>query len=381
MMAETTPEAPLQEVDVLVAGLGPGGCVAALAAHAEGFSTLAVEARGPEGTRPQLVLVRPGARAALQRLRLNDITEGRRTTTLRHVENRLRRTVENAANATFPRAASTADAPLELHWHTSVVRLEPGVDGVLATLRDELAGTERTVKARHLVDAAGGRLESLGRPARAPAGPRHVVVIAEYPTPPWFGSLVGVRDPETHELYSLFPTWKRQSVIAYLDTPPRQPVDEATLIRRFESIAARLELGPPLQPLQAIDVAQQLLPRSADDRVIAIGDAVGTVDVLLGAGGSAAIEDGIDAVRGIAAARRDRSPGGGQSHLRATNERILARHRSWARRGRLMLALRPLFERVWPRAPLSSVERGTVGPPPLLWAAVRFVCGRRPQPS
>ena len=63
MTGETTREAPLQEVDVLVAGLGPGGCVAALAAHAEGFSTLAVEARGPEATRPQLVLVRPGARA------------------------------------------------------------------------------------------------------------------------------------------------------------------------------------------------------------------------------------------------------------------------------------------------------------------------------
>ena len=372
----------MHEVDVLVAGLGPGGCVAALAAHGEGLGTLAVEARGPEGTRPQLVLVRPGARTALQQVHLHDVTEGRRTTTLRQVENRLRRTVENVAgHAATARATSPVTPAFDLHWHTSVVGLEPGADGVRVTLRDEAAGTERTVKARHVVDAAGGRLESLGRPARAPAGPRHVVVIAEYATPPWFGSLVGVRDPVTHELYSLFPTWKRQSVIAYLDTPPGQHVDDSVLVRRFESIAARLELGPPLQPLQAIDVAQQLLPRSADDRVIAIGDAVGTVDVLLGAGASAAIEDGLDAVRGIVAARRDRSSRDGQPHIRATSERILARHRSWARRGRLMLALRPLFVRVWPSAALAAVVRGTVGPPPLLWAAVRFVCGRRPQAS
>ena len=83
-------EAPMDRVDVLVAGLGPGGCAAALAARAQGLSTLAVEAHGPQATRSQLVLVRPGAQAALRQLGLPDVTEGRRTTTIRHVETRLR---------------------------------------------------------------------------------------------------------------------------------------------------------------------------------------------------------------------------------------------------------------------------------------------------
>ena len=38
--------AVVPKVDVLVAGLGPGGCAAAMAAHAEGLTTLAVEGRG-----------------------------------------------------------------------------------------------------------------------------------------------------------------------------------------------------------------------------------------------------------------------------------------------------------------------------------------------
>ena len=34
------------------------------------------------------------------------------------------------------------------------------------------------------------------------------------------GGIVGVRDPATHELYLLFPTWGRRGVIAYFDSPP-----------------------------------------------------------------------------------------------------------------------------------------------------------------
>ena len=45
-MTQQVEEAGLAEVDVLVAGLGPGGCMAALLAHQAGLSTLAVEAEG-----------------------------------------------------------------------------------------------------------------------------------------------------------------------------------------------------------------------------------------------------------------------------------------------------------------------------------------------
>lgn len=378
-------EAPPPTVDVLVAGLGPGGCAAALAAHAEGLRTLAVEARGPQALRSQLVLVRPGAQAALCRLGLPDITEGRRTTTIRHVENRLRAALTAARTTTAQADAGTASAPargapmLDLCWHTGVTGLQTAEDHVRVTLRDETTGLERTVTARHLVDATGGRLEALGRPARQRAGPSHLVVTAEYAAEPWFDGIVGVRDPQTHELYLLFPTWGRRGVIAYLDTPPGAPGDGRLLAQRFQAIAERLALGPPRQAGEAVDVFQRRLARPSTDRVLPIGDAVGNVDVLFGAGMSWAIEDGVEAARGIAAAQAETTAAREQAQAREVAARIFARHRAGTRRGRLMLAVRPLLERAWPRASLPDVGRSTLGPPPLLWPAVRLVFGRRPR--
>ncbi len=372
MAAATGAETPMQTVDVLVAGLGPGGCAAALAARAEGLSTLAVDARGPQATRAQLILVRPGAQEALRQLGLPDITEGRRTTTIRHVENRLRGALM---------APALAASPFELCWDTSVVGLEVGRDHVQVTLRDESAGIHRTVAARHVVDASGGRLEALGRPARTRAGPSHLVVTAEYAVAPWFEGIVGVRDASTHELYLLFPTWGRKGVIAYFDARPGPGADAAALAQRFGAIAERLALGPPAYPAEVVDVFQRAIARPDAGRVVAIGDAVGTVDVLLGAGMSTAIEDGVAAARGIAAAQRESSTQGELARTCEASTGIFARHKSSARHGRLMLAVRPLLERAWPSATLPSIVRETVGPPPLLWPTVRFVFGRRPRAS
>jgi len=372
-MSEDAPvDRPAQTVDLLVAGLGPGGCAAALAARAEGLSTLAVEARGPQATRGQLVLVRSGAQAALRRLGLPDITEGRRTTTIRHVENRLRGALA---------AASSSAAVFDVHWNTSVASLTVTTDHVQATLCDETTGSTRVVRARHLIDASGGRLEALGRPARLRTGPSHLVTTAEYPVPPWFEGIVGVRDPHSAELYLLFPTWGRQGVIAYLDAPAGRVVDPQAFAQRFETLAERLALGPPQYAPWAVDVFQRALARPSTDRVLAIGDAVGTVDVLLGAGLSTAIEDGAEAAYGVAAAQQQPSA---QQELTLTQQAsasIFKRHRSGALRGRLMLGLRPLWARAWPAAALPDINRNSVGPPPLLWPAVRLVFGRRPQAS
>ncbi len=374
-------DAPVPTVDVLVAGLGPGGCAAALAARAEGLRTLAVEARGPQAQRSQLVLVRPGAQAALQQLGLPDITEGRRTTTIRHVENRLRDALTAAAQAAADEAQAAArpGTRLDLHWHTSVVGLATDSAGVHVTLRDEATGLLRTVVARHVVDASGGRLEALGRPARRRAGPSHLVMTAEYAAPPWFDGIVGVRDATTHELYLLFPTWGRRGVIAYFDSPPGEGVDGAALARRFDAIAEQLALGPPRQAVEPVDVFQRRLAGPSTDRVLPIGDAVGNVDVLLGAGMSWAIEDGVDAARGIAAAQRASAAQREHTLACQASARIFARHRWGTRRGRLMLAVRPVLERAWPTAALPGIGRDSVGPPPLLWPAVRFVFGRRPR--
>ena len=395
--ADAAKVAPVPEHDLLIVGLGPGGCAAALAARSAGLKTLAVEARGTQATRSQLVLVRPGARAALRQLGLPDITEGRRTSTIRQVENRLRaeliaaaqveaqadtRADAQAGAASGAASATPAASPgTEIHWHTSVVGLEVGADQVLATLRDEATGATRRVAARHLIDASGGRLEPLGRPARVRAGPGHLVMTAEYAALPWFEGIVGVRDPATHELYLLFPTWGRRGVIAYFDSPPGPGTDGAALAQRFAAIAERLALGPPKYPAAAYDVFQRLLARPIRDRVLAIGDSVGTVDALLGAGMSNAIEDGVEAAQAIAAARRESSAARELARLRKASERIHARHRSGVRRGRLLLAVRPVLEAAWPSATLPAIARDTPGPPPLLWPAVRFVFGRRPQAS
>lgn len=373
-------QVPLPTVDVLVAGLGPGGCAAALAARAEGLHTLAVEARGPQATRSQLVLVRPGAQAALRQLGLPDITEGRRTTTIRHVENRLRAALQARVQADA--AAHPAAAPrTALCWHTGVVDLQAGTERVVVTLRDETTGTTRQVAARHVIDASGGRLEALGRPARERAGPRHVVSTAEYGTPPWFDGIVGVRDPATHELFLLFPTWGRRGVIAYFDAPTGPRPQAEQVVQRFGAIADRLGLGAPNEPLWAVDVYQRVLRRPNAGRVLPIGDAVGTVDVLLGAGMSTAIEDGADAARSVAAACREASLRGALERLDATSRMLHRRHRASALRGRLLLAARPLVERAWPSATLPDVARAQLGPPPLLWPAVRFLFGRRPSTS
>jgi flavin-dependent dehydrogenase len=360
-------------VDVLVAGLGPGGSTAALAARAAGLSTLAVEARGSEATRAQLILVRPGAQAALRQLGLPDITEGRRTTTIRHVENRLR-----AALTATAEQASADSPPFGLCWHTSVSSLHEAPDHVQVTLRDEASGQERQVRARHLLDATGGRLEALGRQARVRVGPSHWVITAEYAEPPWFEGIVGVRDKSTHELYLLFPTWGRRGVIAYLDSPPGPLGDGLRLAQRFEALAASLGLGAPLHPSWAVDVYQRALPQSGSGRVVPIGDSVGTVDVLTGNGASTAIEDAAHAVQAVAAAQRAGTPGAEANATRRVNEEVFARHRRAIRRGRLILAVRPILERAWPSANLPEVRRDQVGPPPLLWPTVRFVFGRRP---
>lgn len=381
MGAAAGADAPMPTVDLLVAGLGPGGCAAALAARAEGLSTLAVDARGAQATRSQLVLVRPGAQAALRQLGLPDITEGRRTTTIRHVENRLRAALQGQAPAP-PTQPPPPAAAFELCWNTSVVQLETRGDRVQVTLQDEAGGATRQVQARHVIDAAGGRLESLGRPARKRAGPSHLVVTAEYDTPPWFEGIVGVRDNRSRDLYLLFPTWGRRGVIAYFDSPPGASCDQgsaAALAERFAAIAENLALGPPQQTALAIDVYQRALLKPNEDRVVPIGDAIGTVDVLLGAGMSTAIEDGVDAARRIAAAQRHTSSQRELAQTCALSADLFSRHRAGVHKGRLMLAVRPVLARAWPSAALPAVARDSVGPPPLLWPAVRFVFGRRPQ--
>ncbi len=356
-------------MDVLVAGLGPGGCAAALAAHGQGLATWAVEARGPEATRDRLVLVRPGAQAALARIGLPAFTEGRRTTTIRQTETRLR--AELAARA------DAGAAPLALHWHTRIVALTPAADGVHAVLEDA-QGRRQALLARHVVDATGGRLAVPGLPPRRSHGPSHVVVTNEFDTEPWFDGIAGARDPASGEALILVPMRGRQSITAYLDLPPGTAVDAEAAVLRFEAIAARLGLLRPRQPSLPVDVVQWLLPAPARGRVLPIGDSVGTVDLWLGAGMSTAIEDAVQAAEALAAALRAPSAAAGEALLDAAQAAIHARHRRRSRQGRLMQAARPLLVRLWPAQALAQVDRAAVRSPRGLWQAMRVVAGRRP---
>lgn len=357
-------------LDLLVVGLGPGGCAAALAAHLQGLRTLAVEARGPEATRSRLVLVRPGAQDVLRRIGLPGVTHGRRASTIRHIEGSLREALTSRA---------AASDTLSLCWHTRVTALEQTPDHVRVSLFDATCGQPRTVHARHVIDASGGRLEPLGRPERERRGPQHIVATAEYETPPWFDGIAGVRDPASGEALVLVPMRGRTSITAYLDAPPGRATDPAALVQRFEAVTQRLAMGTPREPVLAVDVVQRLLRQPCSDRVLPIGDSVGTVDLWLGAGMSTAIEDAFDAAQGLAIAQGLAPAARELAHTRRTGAGILARHRARKRQGQWMLALRPLLVRLWPAVPLHTVQREAVGCPRLLWPAMRLVVGRRPQ--
>jgi flavin-dependent dehydrogenase len=363
-------------VDVLVAGLGPGGCAAALAAHREGLRILAVESRGPQGSRSRLVLVRPGAQEALRQIGLPDLTQGRRASTIREVEEKLREALEAAAAGLHDKGPASS---LSMCWHTRVVALQPCVGGMQVSLLDGVSGQQRTVMARHVVDATGGRLESLGRPARASTGRSHLVATAVYDTEPWFDGIAGTRDRATGEALVLVPMRGRGSITAYLDALPGGTTDRDTLQTRFETVAQQLQLGTPREPVLVVDVVQRLLQRASTDRVLPIGDSVGTVDLWLGAGMSTAIEDALDAARAIAAALRETRAEDELAHTRAASKRILGRHRSRKRGGQMMMLARPLLVRLWPQVPLEAVRREAVNCPAVLWPAMRLVAGRRPQ--
>jgi flavin-dependent dehydrogenase len=373
MQAEPGDEPATTDVDVLVTGLGPGGCMAALTAQRLGLSVLGVEARGRQGNRGRLVVVRPKAQALLSAMGLTDITRGRRTTTLRHVEERLRQTLCTAADA----AQAVGGQRPTLLWHTRVAALESGPDRVQVVLEDD-AGRQRTVRARHVVDATGGRLEALGRPPRRRTGARHIVVTAEYATPPWYDGIVGARDPDTGDAYFLIPMRGRNGITAYLDSPPGEGDSEAVLTQRFEAIAQRLGLRDLRQDVQAVDVVQRLLPAPSADRVVPIGDAAGTVDLWIGAGMSTAIEDGADAAQAIARAQHAGDPAAEMRLTREASARAVARHRSRIWMGRLVVAARPLIIRLWPTLPLDQVTRDALRSPRWLWQGIRVVFGRRP---
>lgn len=374
MSARTTP--PATRVDVLVAGLGPGGCTAALAAHRQGLSTCAVEARGVEGTRERLVLVRPGAQEALARIGLPRFTEGRRASTIRHTENRLRAELVALQSGLVSTQPGQAPA-LALHWHTRVVALQPAADGVCVTLQDAQGG-QSTVHAGYLIDATGGRLEPLGMPERRLYGPHHVVVTNEFDTEPWFDGIAGARDRDSREALVLVPMRGRGSITAYLDLPLGPVPDPQAAVARFEAVASRLGLIRPREASLAVDVVQRLLPRPGCGRIVPIGDSVGTVDLWLGAGMSTAIEDAVQAAEAIAAARQAGSVPAGGALVDAAQIAIHARHRRRSRQGRLMQAARPFLVLFWPVRPLVTLVRGDVRSPRVLWPAMRLVAGRRP---
>ena len=188
-----------------------------------------------------------------------------------------------------------------------------------------------------------------------------MVVTAEFAAPPWFDGIVGVRDRASREICILFPTWQRRSVIAYLDSLPGSQVDAADMVRRFDGLAQRLALGAPMQPPLAVDVYQRVLPRPTGDRVVPVGDAIGNVDVLWGAGLSNAIEDGVDAGFALAAAQRRGSTDAEMALTRDLGQRLFRRHHQTIRRGRLILALRPVMERLWPAFQEIDTSSGALG--------------------
>src|SRR5688572_27372143 len=75
------------QLDVLIAGAGPGGMSSALTTHALGRSALVIEARGPVATRARFLWVWPRALTELRKLGVPGI---KHESSIAGVENALR---------------------------------------------------------------------------------------------------------------------------------------------------------------------------------------------------------------------------------------------------------------------------------------------------
>ncbi|MCW2921360.1 MAG: monooxygenase FAD-binding protein [Thermoleophilia bacterium] len=322
-----------RELPVIVAGAGPAGTTTALGLHAAGEAVLVFEARGPVATRARNIFLRPQARDILQEVGLPDPG---RDTTIMSIENDLRG------------LASERGVPVA--YDRRVLGVVEHTDHVAVTVQGPRGGIS-TVKGRALVDASGGRIAATetGDLERVATGPHHVYVTAQYASPARFDHVYGAFDRARSEGMVFFPVANKTGFVAYYDLPPGVPIgDEAALLARYEAIAGRLELGPPVAAPQAFDARQHLSRSASRGRILKIGDSAGNADPYIGAGAAAALVDARSAVRALT------RPGDDVHLVGQAAEDVLAGHRNLGAQAGMMVRARSLALRSLPDVDLGE---------------------------
>jgi flavin-dependent dehydrogenase len=346
-----------RELPVIIAGAGPGGASAAMMLRRAGTAVHVFEARGEDATRARSIFMRSQAREIVRDLVGADPG---RDTTIMSLENRLR--------------AVAREERVPIDYHHRVLDVDDRGDHVLASVQRAGSDEIRSVPGRMFIDASGGRLAATndGALERVAVGPSHVYVTAQYDSPAPFGKIFGAFDRRRSEGLFCFPISDGDGFVAYYDLPPGQSiVDEAGLLARFDTLAARLQLGTPVTPPQAFDAQQHLSRSAADGRMLKIGDSAGNADPYIGAGVAAAFVDARAAARAL-------SGTGDPVRMASIAARdVLAGHRNLGAQAGFMRDARGIGLRMLPRAHFDeSLSRADLGPSTGLDIVTRFLTSR-----
>jgi FAD binding domain len=354
LVAPTAPPSPSPgpAYDVLVAGAGPSGTVASLLLAEAGLRVGVVEARGPSGTRANVVQL---GRQSLEVLEHTGMADGLRGAWPEQPDELGRHhsiaSIENAGRGRFGAAGS------EAHYGTPVTAATSTPDGVAVAVRDAATGAEHVVSARYLLNTTGGRLGENKVTLQAADGSTSVVdiapvvvsdlnrlVIQRYPYQPHTpkgshfrtGSVVDPATGERRRVKFNVMQNPRDGAIAVSKQPPWSTADSDEGVRDLFTTAQidggggvaamQADLGPVGAPT-VVPHRHQVAPTARVGNVISLGDAVTRVDTRTGWGTNAGIEDALRAARAVISAIRD--PGGAEAVLDTYNRHTMQRHADW----------------------------------------------------
>lgn len=348
----------MTRADLLVAGGGPAGLAAAIAAARAGLSVVVVEPRDGAIDKPCGEGLMPSGAEALRALGVDDAL-GRPFVGVRY------RDAEDAdlvAEGAFPSAPGRGVRRIVLH---DALRARAAALGV-AWRRGRVDAVEQTadavraagVEARWLV-AADGLHSSVRRALGLDAPPRAAArfgVRRHYRVEPWTDR-VEVHLASGAEAY-VTPVAHDSVGVALLFEPPAR-FDE--LLARFPLLAARLRSAAPITPPRGAGPFAQRARRRVSGRVLLAGDAAGYVDALTGEGVALGMRTAMEAVRCIV---------DGDAAAYERRYAVLTRRLAWATRGLLALVTAPRLRR-----PFLSAARAL---PAAFDAALEVLGGAEP---